>query len=91
MCGADVNISDLNISYPVYVYDNEPRNIDILKRMLKVIERGDSIVIWPEANHLKDINEMVISDIDVMSLIEKNTFNGLEASLKFNFWKKRDL
>jgi len=91
MCGADVNISDLNISYPVYIYDNEPRNIDILKRMLKVIERGNTIVIWPETIHLKDINDMIISGLDVMSIINNNTFTGLEATLKFNFWKKRDL
>jgi hypothetical protein len=26
MCGADLNLQQLNISYPIYVYDNEPRN-----------------------------------------------------------------
>lgn len=91
MCGADINLSDLNISYPVYIYDNEPRNIDILKRMLKVIERGDSIVIWPDSIQHKDINDMMISNLDVQKIIENNIFNGLEANLKFNFWKKRDL
>lgn len=91
MCGADVNLKQLNISHPVYVYDNEPRNKDILSRMNQVIERGESLVIWPTNVHYKDINLMVMSGIDVMSLIMANTYNGLEAKLKFNFWKKKQL
>lgn len=91
MCGADINLKQLNISHPVYVYDNEPRNKDILSRMEQVIERGDSLVIWPSNINLKDINLMVMSGIDVMSLIENNIYNGLEAKLKFNFWKKKRL
>jgi len=91
MCGADVSLTKLNISYPVYVYDNEPRNKDILLRMEKVINRGDSLVIWPENITLKDVNLMVMSGIDVMSVIEKSVYCGLEAKLKFNFWKRKQL
>lgn len=91
MCGADINLRTLNISYPVYVYDNEPRNKDILMRMEKVIERGESLVIWPNNITQKDINLMVMSGIDVLSIIDKNTFNGLEAKLQFSFWKKKQL
>lgn len=91
MCGADINLKQLNISHPVYIYDNEPRNKEILTRMEQVIVRGDSLVIWPSNNNFKDINLMVMSGIDVMSLIEDNIYNGLEAKLKFNFWKKKRL
>jgi hypothetical protein len=91
MCGADVNLTKLNISYPVYVYDNEPRNKEILRRMNSVIERGYSIVIWPDNIKEKDINLMVMSGLDVMSIIENNTYNGLKAKLQFNFWKKKQL
>lgn len=91
MCGADLNLKQLNISYPVYVYDNEPRNKDILSRMEKVIERGDSLVIWPDFITLKDVNLMVMSGIDVMSVIKNSVFSGLEAKLKFNFWKRKQL
>jgi hypothetical protein len=90
MCGADINLKQLNILHPVFVYDNEPRNKDILKRMEQVIIRGESIVIWPEHIHQKDINLMVMSGVDVMSIIENNTYTGLEATLKFNFWKKNN-
>jgi hypothetical protein len=91
MCGADLNLQKLNISYPIYVYDNEPRNKDILARMQKVIDSGKALVIWPDNINLKDINLMVLSGINVMSVIENNTFSGLEAKLKFNFWKRKQL
>jgi hypothetical protein len=91
MCGADVNLTKLNISHPVYVYDNEPRNKEILRRMNSFIERGYSIVIWPDNIKEKDINLMVMSGLDVMSIIENNTYNGLKAKLQFNFWKKKQL
>jgi hypothetical protein len=58
--------------------------------MEQVIIRGESIVIWPEYIHQKDINLMVMSGVDVMSIIENNTYTGLEATLKFNFWKKNN-
>lgn len=89
MCGADVNLSELNISNPVYVYDNEPRNKDIHSRMLRVINQGNSIVIWPSFIKQKDVNLMVMSDLDVVSIIKENTFSGLQAKLQFNYWKKK--
>jgi hypothetical protein len=89
MCGADVNLSQLNISHPVYVYDNEPRNKEILQRMEKIISQGFQIVIWPSSPIEKqDINDMVLNNIDVMNIIKNNTFQGLTAQLKFNKWKR---
>lgn len=88
MCGSDLNLTNLNISRPVYVYDNEPRNLEIHKRMISKIESNDSIVIWPTTIKEKDVNEMFLSGYDVQSVIESNTYSGLEAKLKFNEWKK---
>lgn len=88
MCGSDLNLKDLNISHPVYVYDNEPRNQEIHKRMESRIESGESIVIWPNLIKEKDINDMVLSGLNVQSMIESNTYSGLVAKLKFNEWKK---
>ena len=88
MCGADVNIVDLNILHPIYVYDNEPRNVEIHSRMIKQIENGNSIVIWPSVINEKDVNEMVLNGHNVQSMIESNTYSGLKAKLKFNEWKK---
>ena len=88
MCGSDINLENLNISRPVYVYDNEPRNLEIHKRMIFRIEAGNAIVIWPNTIKDKDINDMSLSGHDVQSVIKLNTYSGLEAKLKFNEWKK---
>ena len=88
MCGADADVSRWGISNPVWIYDNEPRNREIINRISKTIDSGDSLVIWPESIDDKDINDMVMSGLDVQSVIESNTYSGLQAKLKFNTWKK---
>ena len=88
MCGADANVDRWGISNPVWIYDNEPRNIEIVRRIGNTIDSGDSIVIWPNNIDDKDINDMVMSGLDVQFVIESNTYSGLEAKLKFNTWKK---
>ena len=88
MCGADANVDRWGISNPVWIYDNEPRNSEIVGRIGRTIDNGDSIVIWPNNIDDKDINDMVMSGLDVQSMIESNTYSGLEAKLKFNTWKK---
>jgi hypothetical protein len=88
MCGADVDISNWGIINPVWIYDNEPRNREIVNRISRTIDNGNSIVIWPTNIIEKDINDMVLSGHDVMSVVELNTYSGLEAKIKFNNWKK---
>ena len=88
MCGADADISRWGISNPVWIYDNEPRNREITNRISKTIDSGQSVVIWPESIDDKDINDMVVNGLDVQSVIESNTYSGLEAKLKFTTWKK---
>ena len=88
MCGADADISSWGISNPVWVYDNEPRNREIVERIRKTIDTGDSIIIWPTNIEQKDINDMVLAGHDVMSMLELNTYSGLQAKIKFNNWKK---
>jgi hypothetical protein len=88
MCGADADIDKWGISNPVWIYDNEPRNGEIVRRIGNTIDKGESVVIWPSSIDDKDINDMVMSGLDVQSVIESNTYSGLEAKLKFNLWKK---
>ena len=88
MCGADADISRWGISNPVWIYDNEPRNREITNRISKTIDSGESVVIWPDNIDDKDINDMVMSGLDVESVIKSNTYSGLEAKLKFTTWKK---
>ena len=88
MVGADLDIRPFGWSNHIWVFDNEPRNREIVNRISKTIDRGEQVVIWP--NHIleKDLNDMVLSGHDVQSMVESNTYEGLEAKLKFNTWKR---
>ena len=88
MCGADADVSRWGISNPVWIYDNEPRNREIVNRISRTIDKGESVVIFPSSIDDKDINDMVIAGHDVQKIVECNTYSGLEAKLKFNTWKK---
>jgi hypothetical protein len=75
----------------ILIFDNEPRNKEIVKLMQDAIKLGHDIVIWPDTLTSKDINEMVMSGIspdEIEEIISNNTFKGLEAQAKFVFWKK---
>lgn len=88
MCGADVHLDDWGIINPTWIYDNEPRNRQIVSRISRIIELGQKVVIWPSTVKEKDINDMVLAGHDVQSMVELNTYHGLEAKLKLNEWKK---
>ena len=88
MWGADGDVRKWGVSNPVWVYDNEPRNPEITTRISNTISRGESVVIWPTNINEKDINDMVLAGHDVQSIVESNTYDGLEAHLKFTTWKR---
>jgi transcription elongation factor Elf1 len=88
MCGADADVHSWGISNPVWVYDNEPRNREIVERISRTIDNGDSVIIWPTNITEKDINDMILAGHEVMSMLKSNTYHGLEAKIKFNNWKK---
>ena len=88
LCGSDGDVRCLKGSSIVFVYDNEPRNREIVNRIDKCISRGEKVVIWPSGIVDKDINDMVLSGLNVMDVLKSNTYSGLEAKVKFNIWKK---
>lgn len=91
MNGADGNTNSLErVENAVFVFDAEPRNLEIHKRMERIIDNGHSIIIWPHDIPGKDINEMVLSgNIScVESLMRTITYKGLEAKLKFQQWRR---
>ena len=74
-----------------YIFDNEPRNKEIVKRMYKVIEQDFNVVIWPEEIQLKDVNDMIksgLTKLELQDIISKNTYSKLSALTKLNYWKK---
>ena len=88
MCGSDVDIRSFGWSDYIYVFDNEPRNREIVNRISKTINRGEQVVIWPSTIEQKDINDMVLAGLNVMDVLKSSTYTGLEAKIKFNNWKK---
>ena len=88
MVGADLDTRPFGWSNYIWVFDNEPRNREIVNRISKTIDRGDQIVIWPNHISEKDLNDMVLAGHDVQSIVKSNTYVGLEAKLKFNTWKR---
>jgi uncharacterized protein with PhoU and TrkA domain len=72
----------------VFVFDNEPRNPELCKQILKCINKGNKICIWPSSITKKDINDMVLVGLNPHTIIDSNTYNGLEALIRFNEWKK---
>ena len=75
----------------VFVFDNECRNLEIVKKMLKVSEDGYGVCIFPKTIREKDINDMILSGFtqdQVVDIINKNTYSGLKAKLKINKWRR---
>ena len=71
------------------VLDNEPRSIEIIKQMERLIHQEHELVIWPDTITQKDINDMVLAGVkDIQTIIDNNTFSGLEATMKLTAWKR---
>ena len=77
----------------VFVLDNEPRNISVLRRYKQIIDRGDSIVSWLKWPWKeKDINECILAGADrskIQEYLMDNITKGLMAKLKLDQWKKQ--
>ena len=88
MAGSDVDPRSYNWSNYIWIYDNEPRNREIVSRISKSVDRGDKVVIWPKNIQQKDINDMYLAGHDVQKVVESNVYHKLEANLRLNDWKK---
>ena len=88
MAGADVDWKLIDGKEAVFVYDNEKRSKEIVNRIEKAIDKGYEVVIWPSSLKEKDLNDMFSSGHDVQSMVEFNTYRGLEAKIKLSEWKK---
>ena len=76
----------------IIIYDNEPRNTEIVKKIEEVIDLGYTVCIWNDrrVKGLKDINDMIQSGLtseDVIEIINSNSFTGLSAKLKLKEYK----
>ena len=84
------SVIGLDLDY-TFVYDNEPRNKQIVSNMRKTIELGRKLCIWPDTIQQKDINEMVLAGMhpsEIQHIIDSNTHEGLIATMKMNQWSR---
>lgn len=88
----------------VIVYDNQPRNKDVIKNMLHAVRRGYKVCIWPTSPDGKeDINEIILRKVSgpyvktelvlragdmIREIIDENTHSGLAAELAITKWKR---
>jgi len=99
MAGSDVNLkSQIEISSALdnhtgtMVFDNEPRNKEIISRIEKTIDNGWNVCIWPDSVACKDLNDMVLASIQgsrLIDIINTNTYNGLLAKTHLATWRKK--
>ena len=77
----------------ILIYDNEPRNKQIIKKIEEVITLGYRVCIWNDKriNQCKDINDMIrsgLSEYEVKDIIDKCTVKGLSARLQLKEYKR---
>ena len=92
---AGSDFSKLNTIVPteqaIVVFDNEPRNSEIVKHLSQIIEDGFTVCIWPKTIRQKDINDMVLNGLSpniIKDTINKNKFSGLKAKMALSDWSK---
>jgi len=92
MAGADMSdLSILDKDKTTLIFDNEPRNFQIVRSMVKALQDGWKVVIWPNSIACKDINDMVltsIKDARLVEIINRNTYSGQRGEWEVKSWKK---
>jgi hypothetical protein len=74
----------------VYVWDNEPRNKEVVRHLRTAVKLHELVVIWPRS-FPKDINDAVSEGLAVSAVngvMLKRTFKGLQAELEFQVWQR---
>ena len=92
VAGADMSdLGILNKDRTTLIFDNEPRNFQIVRSMIKSLQDGWNVVIWPNSITCKDINDMVltsIKDARLVEIINRNTYSGQRGEWEVQSWKK---
>ena len=92
VAGADMSdLGILNKDKTTLIFDNEPRNFQIARSMIRSLQDGWKIVVWPNSITCKDINDMVltsIKDARLVEIINTNTYSGQRGEWEVKSWKK---
>lgn len=77
----------------VWVLDNEPRSIDTVNRLEKIIDAGEKVVVWVDCPwYSKDINDFIQKEgatvKQIVDYLKSNTVSGLRAKFLLTQWRK---
>ena len=73
------------------IFDKQPRNREIVKKIEWAIEDNQQVCLLPEWFPGKDVNAGIMNGVSpdkIKTIIDENTFSGLTAKMKFARWKK---
>lgn len=91
-CLATCDSSLTRIDADVYIWDNEPRNPEIVDLMEQAIDRGLRVVVWPTSpNNKQDVNDMILDGVSrskLKSIIDSNAVSGPRAKLMLMRWRR---
>lgn len=85
-------IKTLGFDMVTLVFDNQPRNYELVVQIERAIDKGYKVTLLPYDENAKDLNEMVINGwslIDVHNFVDQHTYQGHMAMLEFIKWRKR--
>jgi transcription elongation factor Elf1 len=97
MSGADLSTDYLksltNVDNFIFVFDNEKRNPEMLRRIEKVLNEGFNVCLLPEKmkTYGKDINAMVINGFkpkEIYDTVMNNIFCGKRGLINLKLWCK---
>ena|SRR3990167_755077 len=81
----------MSVNRSIIVFDNQPRNKQVVAQMSNLISGGWSVVVWPRSWHYKDINDAIqagCSSSDVLEIINTNVQSGLGLQLAISHWQR---
>lgn len=74
----------------IFMFDNEPRNRQIVHNMKVLLESGHRVVVWNRETE-KDINNILLSGVsmkELVGIIRESVCSGISGILKLNHWKR---
>ncbi len=90
VAGGDLQSIKIDKKQCVLIFDNEPRNIHTVKKLMDAIDDGWSVVIWNKEKKFKDINDLIMNGLstdEILEMINKTTMKGLEADWAAREWR----
>lgn len=70
------------------VFDNQPKHPTVVSSMRSAISLGLPVVIWPNELPYKDINDMVLNNVEPLPIIKSHTYRDTQAGVRLELWKR---